>query len=233
VQGGQRIVELSYGFLAIMENLTMAYTVSGEAGKDTCFVSYLDTVAATAFMNAQARREKKPMQLIPFFPHYVAQGRQGCQSITPQDMQNPEALKYIPRWMDTILAVIIGHEIGHHVLGHFEPDALKDRKNKAASRVAESKADHWAVEHSLAVGVNPAPVMPMWMFFAATGGADSQAEMESTHPLGIRRWADALEESLEYIKSPAYPKKFGKALPPAVVQEFERQLVVIKKIIPK
>lgn len=226
---GTRVVEVSFGFLVFMENLTLAYAVAGEARQDMCFFYYLNHTSQVMLRNTQAARAGLPFEPIPFFPAYVAQGGEGCRAITDADIRNPEAIAYVPGGMDALLAFLLGHEVAHHLLGHVD----SNDRSLVSSRRMETEADIWAMDHAFAIRINPSPAFPMWAFFAATGGADIQGELESTHPLGLRRWAEALDAIARRMRSPNYAMRFGRAPEDWVIREVERQRDAIRSLVPQ
>jgi hypothetical protein len=193
----QRVVEISFGFLVITESVTHGYAVSGEAEKPQCFINYLNNLGAALLKNAKARQAGNPVGLVPFFGAYARDGRQGCEDITSSDLSNKEAFDYIPGGMNAALAFIIGHELAHHVLGHVD----NDHTSLLASRKAETEADAWAIKQSLRIGVTPTVATPMLLMFASFSGSDLNAELESTHPLGIRRLLHSIDKSIAHMKA--------------------------------
>ena len=102
----------------------------------------------------------------------------------------------------------IGWKVTHHLLGHIERDR-DEPSTLQESRQLETAADIWASEHAFAIGINSFPAMPLWAFFAITGGADIGDELVSSHPLGIKRWADALDRIVETMQSEDYEQRFA------------------------
>ena len=217
--GQQRVIRVSYGFLAIMEHLTFAFAVTGEAGKDACFLHYLDAVGQALLRNTERRlRGQGQRERIPLLVHYIEEGGEECASISQSDFQNPEALEFFPGGMDAILVFVIGHEVAHHLLHHVDgegPSTLQE------SRQFEAAADIWAIERAFDIDINPFPAGPLWALFSIIGGADISAELVSSHPLGITRWADALDLIVETMQSEEYEQEFG-PIPDFVLEDVIR-----------
>ena len=203
----QRVIEVSFGFLVLMENITFAYAVSGEASDEECFWHYLDAAGQALLKNTRRRLSgSKQRDLVPFFHHYVQEDGFGCELISVRDLRNPAARDFIPGGMDSVLAILVGHEVGHHLLGHLDRGAARTLHQ---SRRFENAADIWAVEHAFSVGINPFPAIPLWAFFSIIGGTDIGAEVESSHPLGIKRWAGAVDKIIGKMQTEEYERKFG------------------------
>lgn len=225
----RHVVEVSFGFLAFMQNLTFAYAVTGEANQPACYVQYLDVAARAALDNTKRRTIGQAPGPIPFFPYYVQIGGEGCHSISSNDLYNPEAHSFVSGGMDAVLAVLIGHEVAHHILGHVDGGGPIDLEE---SRESETAADVWAVEHAFAIRVNPSPALPIWSFFAAIGGADIGDELEATHPLGIRRWADALDQIVRRMQSPDYAERFGESPAEWELNEISKLRDQVRQLVP-
>ena len=117
----QRVIEVSFGFLVLMENITFAYAASGEASDEECFWHYLDAAGQALLENTRRRLSgSKQRDLVPFFHHYVQEDGFGCELISVRDLRNPAARDFIPGGMDSVLAILIGHEVAHHLLGHLD-----------------------------------------------------------------------------------------------------------------
>lgn len=227
--GGRRVIEVSFGFMAFMENLAIAYNVSGEAGRPECYYQYLSAVSEVTLDNTQRRRRGEPLLLSPFFPYYVRSGGDGCQGLTEVDLQDPEAHATVSGTMDAVLVHLLGHEVAHHILGHVDGRGPTDLDE---SRANETAADVWSVEHAFAMGVNPLPAFPLWSFFAAIGGDTVEQELGASHPLGIRRWADALERIVARMRAPDYAARFGEPPPEWVLQDVLRLRDLLRRLVP-
>lgn len=226
---GTRVIEVSFGFLVIMENLAGAYALSTARNIPSCFDSYLLTTSEILERNTSNRGFGAGMEPVPLFPYYLAYEGAGCDGLSDTDIRNAEIARTVAGIMDSIMAVLVGHEIAHHILGHVDdgPGSVEE------SRANETAADIWAIQHSFRVGVLPLPAIPMWTFFAAAGGADMAAELQSTHPLGIRRFADAVDQIYEWAGSPAYEAEFGRPMPEDMLDELGFMANTLRDLVPR
>ncbi len=76
------------------------------------------------------------------------------------------------------LAAIIGHEMGHYMLGHLRNELTDD------SRMHEANCDKIGIELMLRAGYNPCEAREVWLSFDEWGG---DPILTSTHPSPAQR----------------------------------------------
>ncbi|MGE5722472.1 MAG: M48 family metalloprotease [Sphingomonadales bacterium] len=116
---------------------------------------------------------------------------------------------------DDELAVVIGHELAHNVLGHKErleaedvPEGLlgKIGKNAARIRTTEEEADRFGLKLAWAAGYDVTAAMPYWQrFYAAYGGG---LQIFRTHP-GLRAREQLVEQAIAELSRERRPAAQG------------------------
>jgi hypothetical protein len=83
---------------------------------------------------------------------------------------------------DSELAIVLGHEIGHVVLGHLSASYLGAGYTRAFSRDLERDADRWGLELAHAAGYDPLAGVEVWARFARELAPAFTNELLYTHP---------------------------------------------------
>jgi hypothetical protein len=83
---------------------------------------------------------------------------------------------------DAELAVVLGHEIGHLVLGHLSASYLGAGYTRAFSRDLEREADRWGLELAHAAGYDPLAGVEVWARFGRELAPAFTNELLYTHP---------------------------------------------------
>jgi hypothetical protein len=181
-----RQIKIDVGFVLVMELIQDAVilTYMHGVGDAKTFESYVDRVAEMFIRNSNLYREGKPMNAIPPYVEFVALPATRVQSI----YNSPGFQNVRVDYKVETLAVILGHELGHHFLGHLDLDALKVRRGSTLteseklkeSRRREAKADAFGVDLAIKAGYSPMKAAWPFIFFAVLG--DDPDVTARSHP---------------------------------------------------
>lgn len=209
---GQRIVRIDTGYLAVIDQLSLAYVVEHELGHRGCYEEFARAALRTISENTEDIRRRRSARTALESVWTRGQDRESaCHGATRREFdRHPKAGRYYAGGVEGALSFMILHEIAHHVLGHV--DMSRDSMTLERSRGNETKADQWAFERGIGIQVNPLAGLASWVFFSALDGADLSDESRSTHPLTLRRFRRMLETVLVRGDGEDYEATFGAPL---------------------
>lgn len=230
-QSGQRRIDISYGFVWSLDSLSYAYATLLESDNPVCYDGYKGYLFPALIDNSKRVQDGEQARGINDFDLYAMQMNAACKNLM-NNMQ-PEVVLKVRRdsaaMMDANLAMILSHELAHQILRHVEhlPTKLSE------SRANEAQADAWAIDHSFLIKVEPGAAYTLFVFFASTSGYDAQEEAQSTHPLGLRRYYDALGMILNRASDKTfYMQKFGEPMSEEDIQIIQKLRQSIKQSLP-
>jgi hypothetical protein len=176
---GDRLVELSVGYARTLDMIVDAAVIGEERGDEFGFVNdYVTNVLERWRTNWDRNSKGLPNLRIPT-PYDFA-------NLTPRQTDRLESDPRLNQKRNGVfgnaLAFVLGHEVGHHVLGHLESRPV----DKAESRRREAAADAWSIHLMLRNGANPLGGAYALLFDYLAGDNLGQ-ELASTHPADIRR----------------------------------------------
>jgi len=169
IDDGQRIVESDEGVARQMEILAAAIVIEQIQNRDV-LIPYIRYVAMA--MNRQAGYIKD----VTTFAHF-----------DPDRLDRNKALhtQQIAMVLNG-MAFLLAHEVGHHVLGHYEKRGSSDRSTQ---RQMELDADAWAIRRCIDASPHFSPMgglLPLLFAYYTTPHPIAQ-ETSSNHPAEVRR----------------------------------------------
>lgn len=170
-----RRIEIDVGFIVVMELIQDAAILTSVhgIGDAKTFEKYAYLVADLFLENSNAYRRGQPRKAIPPYVQVVSVPPARFQPIySSPDFQNLRV-----EYKVQTLAVVLGHELGHHLLGHLDADKLAARRNSGLteeaksneSRRREASADAFGVDLAIRAGYNPLEAAWPFIFFAMLG----------------------------------------------------------------
>ncbi|MDX0985775.1 hypothetical protein GOL22_27115 [Sinorhizobium medicae] len=185
-QASNRGIEISAGVGWIFDTIDWARLLSNEAtGSDDCFNEYMSYVYEGITKNTQRVRANLPARPVMGIDKFAFE-RSSCHGIderTISEISTREAEVHA-RGVESSLAFILLHELGHVVLGHtrIDPESL----SLAEKREIEAEADTWAIKAANKSSYNIAGSMAPY-FIGSIQQSTIDWEQNSDHPMGIRR----------------------------------------------
>lgn len=194
LRDGRRSIEFSVGWLTTMEmvqDAAILTTLSGNGGRDD-MLRYIDDLAQTVWENGRRDRLGQPMVASGPYPLYLGRSASEVREIY-RDPAFQDARVTVK--VHTI-ALILAHEIAHHVLGHLEgPRSGTPAEMAAASRIREQEADDWAINLANGAGYSTAVSAFPFLFYALL--ESEEEDPLRTHPVSTCRAAQALVEGVD------------------------------------
>jgi hypothetical protein len=196
---GRRIVMMHLGIAFVITAFADADYVASK-GFRQCSVAYLTYLQTVIVANTVARAppNRLPIGIIGDFSHPSCTGVMQLLVNTTPDVMDLLAIE-----KGQSIAVVVLHEIAHHVLGHVD----KQARTLEQSREREAAADSWALTKIIEFGGHPAALLP-WAMFQGSLPLTLEAEGQSTHPAGPRRALEIIKKAqAELIGAPAIRQK--------------------------
>jgi hypothetical protein len=186
-ESGQRIIEMSFGFLGLLNQLTQDYVFADASGDTDIdkFEAYLD------YLNEMVNRNERMLRKdhIKSFREYAEIPAEKWEAIVGgEDYDRNVAIMRV-----SAIAFILTHEIGHHVFG--QVDRLP--RSPVESRRSEAQADRYAVALTLKMGMPALGALPALAFFATHEGGSVNSD--ATHPLALCRVLEAFTATFDQI----------------------------------
>lgn len=176
---GRREIRISSGMAQILEWLGTAALLDQEFGRHGCLLSYSTELFQAIAENS--RRKAQGRRLIGVAAPFEFRGK--CGGVSKSRFLQSEHGGVFAAMMDASMAFLYLHETAHHVLGHVDAQP----HSRSMSRQQEAEADAWAAQVAREARFNLAIGYPMLALMAGLGGDSIEAELLSTHPLGVRR----------------------------------------------
>jgi hypothetical protein len=166
---GERSVTIDIGYVRKLEMFAEAERLEQKTGHDV-LVPYISYVAHS--LNSGQSYIKSPALFIGMSMNQVDQ----------LDAPSPEKQNEMAMVVNSI-AFILAHEVGHHILGHYDrPPASPER-----SREMETEADAWALKQCANGHFSPLGGMLPVIFEYYTTANPIQSEQQNHHPADMRR----------------------------------------------
>lgn len=197
-ENGQRIVDIDVGFFRQIYSLAQAYMIE--------------------------RAENKEV-VVPYINYVVTSWRNGASFVkTPPDFANfdfdkvfddPNTSTLFLGMNVSALAFLMAHEVGHHMLGHYDkPRPCRDSSRPcsptdiAKLREMETAADAWAFKCLENAHIAPLGAYIPLMFGYYTTSNPIAGEHNMDHPADIRRITVAFQAMVDSL--PAYRQDIEK-----------------------
>jgi hypothetical protein len=206
IEDGRPVIEIGVGYGREMEMMAEALLIEN-AQKRAVLVPYAQYVARE--WNRKATFIKDPTA----FAHY-----------NPNDLDNEPIIAMTLSGM----AFVLAHEVGHHVLHHYDRPPPTD---VVQLRQLEEDADSWAITRCVTADFSPlGGVLPLMLDYYLTATPVS-TEKHSDHPADVRRMKamfEAMEQSLPQFRHEIERKgqsyeEFRRYLHEQIL-EYERQI---------
>ncbi len=230
-----REIRFTAGTSAMIDALLTAMQTSEELSQnDTCFGSYAEYYAEAMSDNTTESTYSHPSHHVSNIVDFAAANKKACPNITMATfLENfQENAEFHARQMESSIAFILLHELGHHVLSHIGAAPLNVSLEQ--SRQNELAADTWAIRAAtksrqhLFVGLTP-----IWLTLLQ--GSSLQWEQSNDHPLGVRRALNFFATiRSEYENTPDFRRVFeqeGKYA--AIIQSLDRGITIAKRCLSK
>jgi hypothetical protein len=167
VEDGTRIVEMDVGYVRKVEMLAEAVMLESMLDKQV-LIPYIRYVAKS--LNDKATFIKSPSTF---------------ERVDPSRIDNePVRHKQEIAMVLNALAFVLAHEVGHHVLGHYDKPIPDDMD---ARRKMEGDADAWALQRCVQAHFSPLGGALAVMFEYYTTPQPIRHEEEVNHPADVRR----------------------------------------------
>jgi len=202
----RRVIEISFGFLGVLldvcDNWILAeYYASQDSGIYDKYEAYL------AYLNQLIDRNERAVGQKPTAAQSFATWAGIPAEVATAIMERSDVQDYKGRLRMAAIAFVLGHELGHHMLGHVDaPQA----SSPAESRAREAEADRYAAELTMRTGIPAFGALPALGFFAAAEG--TAADPDATHPLAYCRILGAMMYTVDRLAADRkYAPLFEKA----------------------
>jgi predicted Zn-dependent protease with MMP-like domain len=195
--GSRRIVEFNAGFLAVTDWLSRAM-IADWAGHPGCLKDYSEYLSELVGHNSRRTWNGKARKHVHDFAEYAASTRGPCQGALTNSLDARRQQELREQILDSVIATVLLHEIGHHVLDHL---GGYGNGNFMQRRLREMDADRWAIITAVKANYELRTAVPLFLFIAATGGGTLEDEIRSSHPSGLRRVRDLLVQTRALLDS--------------------------------
>ncbi len=193
------LIYVSAGLLEVVDWVSTVGAVGTKYGAQACYTEYVRKVAEAIQANSErARRGQVADHPLESAFLFMQPRPSLCHGISEASFKQDKVLNDLrDASIDGSLYFILGHEIGHHVLGHTSRPAT----TAAQSRVDESRADAFAFRTMAGAEITPAVGLNIMVVFASVEGFDFEESPEATHPSGAKRvlaMVDAADDVMEH-----------------------------------
>jgi hypothetical protein len=214
--GHKRIVEFNAGFLAVTDWLALAM-IADWSGHVGCLREYTAYLSELAGHNSRRLNKGRDTRHVHDFYSYASETRGNCAGALGDSIDEEYEQELRGEILDAVIATVVLHEIGHHVLDHV--GGLET--NFMQRRIREVMADRWAFNVAVDANYELRRAVPLFLFIAATGGGTLEDEIRSSHPSGLHRVRDLLVQTraLLSVKDPV-----GARLLDASIEDLNRNL---------
>jgi hypothetical protein len=180
---GQRIIEMSFGFLKVITLLSQYCVFADATGDLEKFDAYVD------YVNEMVDRNERMLgkDHIKSFQEYAEIPAEKWDAIANGD----DYWRNVGLLTASAIGFILTHEIGHHVFDHVD----RPQRPPEESRLVEAQADRYAVALTMKMGISPLGALPALAFFATHEG--QVVESDATHPLALCRVLEAFAATFD------------------------------------
>jgi hypothetical protein len=209
---GQPRVEISVGFARSLDMLCDGAVIEYAFQKPSLVGEYMDFI-----LN---RWRTKPGQFIPSIYDYAQLTDRQRTAIE----KDPHLRALAAGRITSALAWVLGHEIGHHVLGH-----VGARVTDEESRKNEQAADDFSTNLCISAGIQPLGALTALAWFFKTDEEAILHESARRHPAELRRVLHLLDIVSERFDDVAKAIKPGGTTPQEVKAEVEKIRAIVRK----
>jgi len=188
--GNRRIVEFNAGFLAVSDWLALAM-IADWAGHEGCLKEYSSYLAQLVGHNSRRAFKGKDRKQVYDFNTYAHMTHGQCEGALADTKDAAREQELREEMLDAVIATVLLHEIGHHVLDHVSGWD----NNIIQKRMREVAADRWAFATAVNANYELRTAVPLFLFIASTGGGTLEEEIRSSHPSGLHRIRDLLVQT--------------------------------------
>jgi hypothetical protein len=187
-----RVIELSFGFLGVLIELCDDWVLSEYYSSQDPAI-YDKYEAYLTYLNDVIDQNDRSVGQEPVSPQPFATFAGIPAETVVEIMSQSEAQQYLGALRAAAIAFVVGHEIGHHMLGHVDTAP----QSTAESRARESDADRYAAALTMRVGMPAFGALPALAIFTAMEG--EAAEPDATHPLAACRILRAMMYTVDRL----------------------------------
>ena len=230
-EDGNRLVLINAGMIAVFDWIADALIMDKDLGYTGCLEAYGNYLGQGIIDNSMRAQQGVPLAPVFVPGTYAVQIGGPCSGFTAsQFTARPELGQVRARMMEASIMFVYLHELGHHVLNHVPTDMV-DTADKSMHRSQEDAADRWAILAALRAGYLLNGAYPWTIFVALLGGNSLEAEIQSTHPLGIRRDLLIYEQTLSYLQTHRTTWKGDDASYQGALSHLQQSVVAAKQLI--
>lgn len=176
------------GLPEVLEFMAISYVWDDTAKFSGCGDEYsrylMERVVENSIRVANGTGHLRPVISVSAYGH-VNPG--SCRGIPYQFANAQQDLRF-RKIMGASIAFLYLHELAHHI--HKDYD-LAQASNEV-KRIQEESADSWAISTGAKLHWELAAALPIMVFIQGTGGTSLEDENKSDHPLGTKRFLNAL-----------------------------------------
>lgn len=217
---GDRFVRIDVGYVRKIEMLAEAVRLEGSTGQEV-LIPYIAYVARS--MNEKKTYIKSAASFMGM----------SMSEIDKLDQPSPEKRQMMAMIVNSV-AFVLAHEVGHHVLGHYEHPAGDDGDK---GRQMESNADEWALKRCVKAHFSPLGGMLPIIFEYYTTVHPIESEVKNDHPADVRRlramyvaMLDALPEFRSEIEAQGVSYSAFRAAAKRQLDEYDWQLTSAQSV---
>jgi hypothetical protein len=197
IRNGKREIVV-YPGLALMYNVIAEDIYVGTQGMAQCTVQHMQS-SITAFLHnldpATSVSDRWPVFEMNGYAPTDASCKDADKIINGAPI---EGQQLIANMTQTSLALVVLHEIAHHILGHVTRDqALSPEESQAR----EEAADQWALEHFTSMEMATFLALPYLVTSSVLTETTIERQKMSTHPKGSERALKAIEAMKNQLAS--------------------------------
>ena len=181
-------------------NIAFAYAILEQ--KRQPFFSYINYLSEEILNNTERVVRGDQPRRPKLFPRYMGWSESHYQTFA----KRPEVTEMMDMLMSGGIAFAVLHEVAHHTLGH-----AGTRRSPSQRRLAEARADDWAVRRMTSMGFSPLGAMVPFLLSAeihdktverlqGTTATGLEYEEIMDHPVEIRRLGALVSTAIETVE---------------------------------
>jgi len=195
IQNSQRLIDVSLGRMHVTILLVDAWALAGHLRKIDRLEGYLVAVAYDFELDKQRRLRDEPRTRPLTFGRFLGLSEEEINDIGKRD----EIRRARIVGLFSNLAVLVAHELGHHVLGHPLSEAERQRKSEEELLQLEQDADNFALDLVSRLKKNPeynllASLPGHLLTFISAMGAENS---EKVHTAAAKRVVTAFGKAIK------------------------------------
>jgi hypothetical protein len=198
-RSGGRLVVLSRGYVAASDYLDFAVTYEGykqeflgQQADGASLMRYSDAVVDTLEKNTKRRMRAEDGVPAPDYLEWIGIRGENKRALF-QRLDSDQRFRVMREEVKkAAFAVVLGHEIGHHVLNHLDFGKTTPQQ--------EADADAYGVALAMKAGYLPIGAMGTFILFSAMEGWSAQPNGERSHPPAVCRLARLVQASVTFVR---------------------------------